>query len=100
MNPALGVMSRRCTEPIELDGLKDKKLSIEKSLVVTIPVWSIHHDAEYYPNPEEFNPDRFSEENGGPKAFKDKGVFLAWGDGPRICLGKSGVNVWHKYFVQ
>lgn len=80
-------MSRRCTEPIELDGLKDKRLHIEKGMVVTIPVWSIHHDSDHYPNPNVFDPERFSEENGGPKRYKDKGVFLGFGDGPRICLG-------------
>lgn len=32
-------------------------------------------------------PERFNSENGGLKAFKDKGVYLAFGDGPRICIG-------------
>lgn len=48
---------------------------------------SVHRDSEYYPNPEEFNPDRFSPDMGGLKSYKDKGVFLAFSDGPRICLG-------------
>lgn len=32
-------------------------------------------------------PERFNPENGGIKAFRDKGVLLPFGDGPRICLG-------------
>lgn len=32
-------------------------------------------------------PERFDSEHGGLKAFKDKGVYLSFGDGPRICLG-------------
>lgn len=60
---------------------------IEKPLIVIVPVYSIHHDPEHYPNPNVFNPERFSEENGGLKQYKEKGVFLGWGDGPRICLG-------------
>lgn len=88
MHPALGAMSRACTESIELSDYKDKKILIEKGTNVLIPVWSIHHDAEFYANPEVFNPERFSEANGGIKKYKDMGVFLGWGDGPRICLGK------------
>ena len=34
-----------------------------------------------------FIPERFNPEHGGLKAYKDKGVYLSFGDGPRICLG-------------
>lgn len=47
-----------------------------------IPVYQIHHDEEYYPNPEEFNPDRFNEEN-KPNQY----AFLPFGEGPRMCIG-------------
>lgn len=42
---------------------------------------------EYYPSPESFIPERFDPENGGVKAFKDRGVLIPFGDGPRICSG-------------
>lgn len=87
MNPAFGHIARKCTESIEVTGYKDKKVLIEKDKIIMIPVWSIHHDSEYYTNPEIFDPERFSEVNGGLKKYKDNGVFLAWGDGPRTCLG-------------
>lgn len=86
MKPPIGYMSRICTEQTELTDQKDKKVLIEKGIVVGIPVHSIHNDPKYYANPSEFNPDRFSEENGGIKSYKEKGVFLGFGDGPRICL--------------
>jgi cytochrome P450 family 28 len=78
--------SRLCTEPIELN-FEGQKAPIEKDINVYIPIHQIHYDPEYYPNPEEFKPERFDPENGGLKAFKDKGVFLTFGDGPRMCLG-------------
>ncbi|KAK7580557.1 hypothetical protein V9T40_001186 [Parthenolecanium corni] len=51
---------------------------------IIIPIWSIHHDGRHYPNPEVFDPERFTGEN----KFKQRnGVYLPFGDGPRICFG-------------
>jgi len=52
---------------------------------VLIPTYSLHHDPAYYPNPELFDPLRFTEDN---KASRPNGTFLPFGDGPRICIGK------------
>lgn len=77
---------RVCTEPIELN-FQGQKAPIEKGMNIYIPIHQLHYDPEFYPNPDEFNPERFDPENGGLKAFKDKGVYLPFGDGPRVCLG-------------
>lgn len=76
-----------CNEPVEVDLPKDKKLFFERNSVILIPIISIHLDPEYYPEPKKFNPDRFAPENGGVKSFIDRGVFLPFGAGPRICVG-------------
>lgn len=34
-----------------------------------------------------FIPERFDAVHGGVKAFRDRGVFIPFGDGPRQCLG-------------
>ena len=78
--------SRTCTEPITLN-FEGKTALVEKGINVYVPIHQLHYDPEYYPEPEKFNPERFDPENGGLKAFKDKGVFLPFGDGPRMCLG-------------
>lgn len=52
--------------------------------MVFIPVCSIHHDSQYYPNPEKFDPDRFLPEN-----IKERHnmTHLLFGEGPRNCIG-------------
>lgn len=47
-------------------------------------MYSIHHDPKYYPNPDIFDPERFSPEE---KAKRPSGTQLSFGDGPRLCLG-------------
>lgn len=44
-------------------------------------------DPEYFPDPEKFDPDRFAPENGGAKEFMERGIFMPFGLGPRICVG-------------
>lgn len=83
----MGFATKICTDDITLTDYNDHKLIVEKGMTVHIPTYSIHNDEEHYKNPQTFDPDRFSAENGGLKRYKDKGVFLSFGDGPRMCLG-------------
>lgn len=62
---------------------------IEKGTTVLIANYSLLHHPEFYPEPHSFKPERFSESNGeGLKYFKDAGVFMPFGSGPRMCLGE------------
>ncbi|KAK3603580.1 hypothetical protein CHS0354_017293 [Potamilus streckersoni] len=79
MYPPLLRMSRVATETVIIDGYK-----FPKGIGIQYPIYQIHHDPEYYHDPEEFMPDRFTPEartNAHPL------LFLSFGYGPRNCIG-------------
>jgi cytochrome P450 len=61
-----------------------KGVAIPEGMAILIPVWSLHHDPEYWTEPEKFNPDRFM---GAEAASIPQMAFMAFGDGPRNCIG-------------
>ncbi|KAL5235931.1 hypothetical protein ACI65C_003341 [Semiaphis heraclei] len=62
-----------------------QSLVIEKGQKIIIPSYSIHNDPKYYPNPDTFDPERFSTDE---KAKRRNGTYIPFGDGPRLCIGK------------
>ena len=53
-----------------------------EGLVITVDALSLHFDATYWINPNEFNPSRFSNDSKvNPMAY------MPFGIGPRICIG-------------
>ncbi|XP_023230206.1 cytochrome P450 3A8-like [Centruroides sculpturatus] len=80
-----------CPVPrIERRPVRDIKLSnteivIPKGMLVAVPVYAMHHNPEWYSNPEIYDPTRFLPEN---KSFIEPYTFLPFGAGPRKCLGR------------
>lgn len=71
-----------------MDG-SGSQLEVPEGMSIIIPVQAIHHDPQYYPNPDKFDPDRFTNE---AKESRPKCTFIPFGEGPRQCLGKSFSN--------
>ncbi|EDW85277.2 uncharacterized protein Dwil_GK18442 [Drosophila willistoni] len=75
------------TESYDFVNKNGVRVRVEPGDAVIVPVYSFHHDPQYYDEPEEFKPERFLEINGGVRKYRDQGVFFGFGDGPRICPG-------------
>ena len=50
------------------------------------PILGLHHDTTYFPEPENFDPDRFKEEN---KRSRTNYTYIPFGVGPRMCIAKN-----------
>ncbi|XP_071042170.1 cytochrome P450 3A8 [Parasteatoda tepidariorum] len=81
MYPPLIKTERKAASTYELG---DTGILLEKDMLVSIPIYALHHDPKYFPDPEKFNPNRFIPEE---KGKRDPYVYLPFGSGPRNCLG-------------
>ncbi|XP_049514082.1 cytochrome P450 3A31-like [Dermacentor silvarum] len=78
--PAVRVERTACQDVT----LGDTGINLSKGCAVVIPVYAMHHDPEYFPDPEKFDPERFSDENiGSIQPYS----YLPFGAGPRNCIG-------------
>ena len=52
--PPVPATTRYCNETTTIG-----RLTIPKGAQVTIPIWHIHHDPQYWPEPDKFDPNRY-----------------------------------------
>ena len=78
---------RTCTKDYKIP---ESNFTIPKGTPVSLPILGFHMDPRYFPEPEKFDPDRFSSENKGKITT---GTFFPFGQGPRMCLGKNFIRM-------
>jgi len=79
--PPAYIMVRTALENCSFDGYM-----IEKNAAVMISPYLLHRKSEYFPDPEKFDPDRFSPER---ERLLPRNAYLPFGAGPRVCIGNQ-----------
>lgn len=79
--PVLPFLDRRCITDYTLPG---SNVVVEKGTPVYIPLFGLHYDAEFFPDPEKFDPERFSDENIKKRPSYS---YIPFGSGPHNCIG-------------
>ncbi|XP_072043211.1 cytochrome P450 2U1-like [Amphiura filiformis] len=59
--------------------------AIPKGTVVVANLWAIHYDPDLWPNPDEFNPERFLDEDG---VLQKNEELIPFSTGLRMCPGE------------
>lgn len=72
---------------MELPNKDGPNFKVEKGTVLVIPHYCHMMDEKYFPDSLAFRPERFMEPDAAKK-FRDRGVYMVFGDGPRMCLGQ------------
>lgn len=80
MYPAVPVLNRVASHDYPIPGTNKV---LEKGTSIFLPLLGAQRDPKYFPDPDNFVPERFSEEN----KRNMNGVYYPFGEGPRICIG-------------
>lgn len=82
--PTATLTDRYANKDYVFDDEEGLRFVIEKGKTIWIPMLALHHDPKYFPEPERFDPERFSEDN---RSKIVPGTYLPFGAGPRSCIG-------------
>lgn len=81
--PGVAITARQAIEPVTIGGY-----DLPKNSMVLISPWALHRRADLYPDPLQFDPDRFSEARQAAHPIPSFS-HLTFAAGPRACIGKA-----------
>ena len=79
--PPIPKITRECNQTCAVTD----ELTVEKGTAVIFPIYVLHHNVEYWPNPDKFDPERFNPHN---EQSYPTFAYLPFGEGPRQCIAK------------
>lgn len=83
MHPPLNTIKRKCTKTYRVP---DSHVVIEEGTLLMFSVTGLQYDPKYYEEPKKFKPERYNEAEIAGKSFIEM-PNLAFGEGPRNCIG-------------
>ncbi|XP_038210618.1 cytochrome P450 6B5-like [Zerene cesonia] len=81
LHPPVGFITRKCVKDTILPV---GNVKVEKGTRIMTPIFAVHHDEKFYPEPLKFIPERFAPEN------RNKIIdisYMPFGKGNRVCVG-------------
>ena len=79
--PPAWVIGRRAIMEHEVAGDR-----VPRGSSVLVSQWVMHRDPRFFPDPQRFNPDRWTE---AARAARPRFAYFPFGAGPRICIGEQ-----------
>lgn len=79
--PPAWILGRRALQPYDVGGY-----TIPAGGLLIMSQYVMHHDPRYYPEPERFDPLRWTPE---AQNTRPKFAYFPFGGGPRLCIGES-----------
>jgi cytochrome P450 len=79
--PPAWIIGRRAVEEVEVGGY-----AVEPRTVVLMAPYISHRDARWFPDPERFDPERWTPE---AAAARPKFSYYPFGGGARVCIGEQ-----------
>ncbi|TRW92830.1 cytochrome P450 [Candidatus Methylobacter oryzae] len=74
--PPAGILMRKIARDTEIDGY-----SLKQGRLAIFSIYNLHHHPDFWQQPEQFDPERFL--NNDSRRF----VFMPFGTGERVCIG-------------
>ncbi|XP_034103309.1 probable cytochrome P450 6w1 [Drosophila albomicans] len=85
--PVAGFVERECAQPESGEKFTLKPyydVEVPSGTPFYVPTLAIHRDEKYWPNPDKYDPERFTPEN---RNNINMDAYMPFGIGPRSCLG-------------
>jgi cytochrome P450 len=79
--PPAWVIGRRAIVDYEVAGYK-----VPRGSIVLLSQWVMHRDPRFFPDPERFDPERWTDE---ARAARPRFAYFPFGAGPRMCIGEQ-----------
>jgi hypothetical protein len=92
-------LDRRCISDYKLPAPSGKgTVILPAGTGIFITVLGLQNDPNYFPEPEKFDPEHFTEEN---KQSRPSYTYFPFGEGPRMCIGKNKyINIHERHYEQ